>query len=65
MSFSEVQRAVEGWAPDEQDRLAGLLTLLRLKRNPGYQEELDRRCRDKNPANWLTFDELKSRLGEE
>ncbi len=62
MSFSDVQKVVEQWAPDDQDRLAALLTVLRLRRDPGYMEAMDRKIQDAAPENWMTLNDLKSRL---
>jgi hypothetical protein len=62
VSFSEVQDAVKMWSPEDQDRLAAFLTVLRLRRDPAYMDEIDRRLRDKDPANWMALKEVKTQL---
>ena len=64
MSYSEVQKAIEQWPSDEQDRLAAFLTVLRLRRDPAYLGEIDLRLRDLEPANWMVLNEVKDRLKE-
>lgn len=60
MDLEVVEKEVATWAPEEQDRLAAFLTVLRLKRTPGYVQELTRRLEDCNPANWVSLDEVRS-----
>ena len=64
MGFVEVQTAVEQWSPDEQDRLAAFLTVLRLRRDPEYLKEVDRRLDDNDPSHWLTLKELHEKLSD-
>jgi len=64
MGFVEVQTVVEQWSPDEQDRLAAFLTVLRLRRDPEYLKELDRRLDDKDPSHWLTLREVHEKLND-
>jgi hypothetical protein len=60
MDLEVVEREVASWAPEEQDRLAAFLTVLRLKRAPGHVQELTRRLDDRDPANWVSLDEVRS-----
>lgn len=65
MDLSIVQREIESLAPEDQDRLAAFLTVLRLKRDPAHVAELSRRLDDRSPEHWLRLDALKQRLGEQ
>ena len=62
MNLVSVQKEIEQWDSEEQDRLAACLSVLRLKRDPKHAEELARRLDDKTPGNWLTLDQLKRKL---
>lgn len=64
MNLATVQKEIEHWDPEQQDRLAACLSVLRLKRDPAHARELARRLDDKTPQNWLTLDELKRKLAE-
>ena len=59
MDLEVVEKEVASWAPEEQDRLAAFLTVLRLKRTPDYVRELTRRLDDRNPTNWVSLDEVR------
>ena len=59
MKLSDVQKALEGWSPDEQDRLAAFLSVLRRKRNPAHAKEMARRLEDRTPGHWLTLCDLE------
>ena len=63
MSFATVQKEIESWSPEDQDRLASYLAALRLKRS-GYVEEMGRRSDDKRPEKWMPLAEMKRKLGE-
>lgn len=64
MSFTEVQKTVEQWSSDDQDRLAAFLTALRLQRDGAYMDEMDRRLQDKDPANWMVLKDAKAKFKE-
>ena len=64
MSLVTVQKEIEQWNSEEQDRLAASLSVLRLKRNPSHAKELAHRLNDKTPENWLTLDQLKQKLAQ-
>jgi hypothetical protein len=59
MDLKVVEKEVATWAPEDQDRLAAYLTVLRLQRSPGYAQELTRRLDDRDPANWVSLAEVK------
>jgi hypothetical protein len=60
MDLEVVEKEVANWAPEEQDRLAAFLTVLRLKRTPDHVQEMTRRLDDRDPANWVSLDEVRS-----
>lgn len=60
MDLEVVEKEVASWAPEEQDRLAAFLTVLRLKRTPGPVQELTRRLDDRDPTHWVSLDEVRS-----
>lgn len=60
MDLEVVEKEVASWAPEEQDRLAAFLTVLRLKRTPGHVQELPRRLDDSSPTNWVGLDVVRS-----
>lgn len=50
MDLKDVEREVASWSPEDQDRLAAYLTVLRLKRSPDYGRELTRRLDDRDES---------------
>lgn len=60
MTLEVVEREVATWSPEDQDRLAAYLTVLRLKRSPDHTQELARRLEDRDSANWVSLDEVKA-----
>ncbi len=60
MDLEVVEKEVASWAPEEQDRLAAFLTVLRLKRTPDHVQELTRRLDDRDSTNWVSLDEVRS-----
>jgi len=64
MNLTTVQKEIEQWDSEQQDRLAACLSVLRLKRDPRHAKDLARRLDDKTPGNWLTLDDLKRELAQ-
>jgi len=62
MNLAVVQKEVAAWSPDEQDRLAAYLTVLRMTRSPEHTEELSRRLDDRQAGTWLSLKEVKEGL---
>ena len=62
MTLATIQREIEKWNPEKQDRLAACLSVLRLKRDPRHAVVLARRLDDRTAKNWLTVDQLKRKL---
>jgi hypothetical protein len=65
MTLTAVQKEIELWPPEDQDRLAATLSVLRLKRNPEHAARLAGRLEDKTPQHWLTLEDLKRKLSAE
>jgi hypothetical protein len=59
MDLEVVEKEVATWAPEDQDRLAAFLTVLRLRRSPAHIQELTRRLDDRDPDNWVSLDEVR------
>lgn len=64
MDVATVQKEIADWDPEDQDRLAASLSVLRLKRDPKHAAELADRMNDRDPGSWLTLDELRRKLSE-
>jgi hypothetical protein len=62
MNVEAIQKEFERCTPEELDRLAASLSVLRLRRDPRHAEELSRRADDSSPGHWLTAEELKKKL---
>ena len=65
MNVEAIQKEIEHCTPDEQDRLAACLSVLRLRRDPKHAEELARRSDDEAPEHWVTVEQLKKQLDAE
>ena len=62
VTFATIQKELQTWNTDDQDRLAAYLTVLRLKRDSIHSDELRRRSEDRDPHNWLRLEEVKKGL---
>lgn len=60
MTLEVVEKEVATWTPEDQDRLAAYLTVLRLKRSPDHTQELTRRLDDRDPESWVRLDEIRA-----
>jgi hypothetical protein len=60
MDLNVVEKEVATWAPEDQDRLAAYLTILRLERSSDHAQELTRRLADRDPANWVSLAKVKA-----
>jgi hypothetical protein len=60
MDLNVVEKEVATWSPEDQDRLAAYLTILRLERTSDHAKELTRRLADRDPANWVGLDKVKA-----
>lgn len=61
MEMAALEEEVKTLSPDKQDRLAALLTVLRLKRGGGMKE-IERRLNDESPDSWVNWEEAKRQL---
>jgi len=65
MDLATLQSQIPNWPPEEQDQLAAYLMILRQRRKAEHADELARRSDDGTAESWLTFAELKDKLGED
>jgi hypothetical protein len=63
MSMDVLMREIASLGPEDRRKLAAYLVTLQDASMPGYKEELARRADEKDPARWLSLDELDNRLG--
>lgn len=56
MDLTIVEKEVSTWAPEDQDRLAAFLAMLRVKRSEKYARKLSKRVEDRDPGNWVSLD---------
>lgn len=61
MSLEEVKSEVAHFSPAQQDHLAAYLVHLRHQRDAQTRKDLRSKIDDKNPANWVSLDELRER----
>ncbi|MDA1043787.1 MAG: hypothetical protein O3C57_01045 [Verrucomicrobia bacterium] len=64
MDVLTVHKEIEHWTPDDQDRIAASLSVLRLKRDPMHAAALADRRDDRTPGSWLTRDALRRKLAQ-
>ena len=65
MSVEEIKRRLESLSEAQQDEVSAFLFHLRRTHDPDYQQEIDARLADRDPAHWLTLDEFERRVGQE
>ena len=61
MSLEEVKTQIARMPTEQQDQLAAYLVHLRHQRSPAALTEASARLDDRNPASWVSLDELKER----
>ena len=59
VSLKEIKSGVTDLPVEQQDQLAAYLVHLRHQRDAGLRREISSRLDDKNPNNWISFDQLK------
>ncbi len=59
MNLTSLQQEIKTLPETQQDQIAAFLTALRMKRD-GTLEEIQQRLNDKNPSNWISWDDIKS-----
>jgi len=62
MSIKELQMQLESLPLDERRQLTAFLVSLRHKEMSGYREKLAAKIDDKDPANWVSFEEFDKRI---
>ena len=63
MSVEVLMREIANLGPEDRKKLAAYLVTLQDASHPEYKQELARRADEKDPAKWLSLDELDTRLG--
>jgi hypothetical protein len=61
VSLEDIKNEMANMPPQHQDQLAAYLVHLRHQRDPKICAEIQSRIEDRDPANWLSLDELKER----
>jgi hypothetical protein len=64
MSLEQIQAELSELPQDQQDRVAAYLVHLRHKRDPSIRGEITRRIDDKDPAHWVSLEELEEKWKE-
>ena len=62
MNLSAIQQELLALPPEEQDSLSAFLVSVRLKRD-GLLHVISDRLNDTDPANWISWEDLKSEFG--
>jgi hypothetical protein len=64
MSVEEIKRNIAGLSADERRHLAAYLYSLR-QADDEEEEEIERAVAKRDPADWMTLDQIKARLKED
>ncbi|MBI3881836.1 MAG: hypothetical protein HY301_17450 [Verrucomicrobia bacterium] len=56
-------REVAAWPRRQQNELAAYLLHLRLQHDDAWRKEMAGRIDDRNPANWVSLEQVKKSLG--
>jgi len=64
MSVEEIKRSIASLSPQEQSEVSAFLFHLRHRSDPEYQERVNERLADRNPANWLTPEQFEQELDQ-
>ena len=59
MELAALEKELKNRTPEEQDRLASFLAILRAKRSPAWQHETSRRLDE--AEGWMSLSELKAK----
>ncbi len=60
MSLAELKEQAAALPPDEQAELAAYLAERLRRDDPAYRKELARLIDDRDPKNWMRWDDLKN-----
>ncbi len=61
MSLDQIKEELANLPEAQQDHLAAYLLHLRHLRDPNSPQELRRKIDDRDPAHWISLDELRER----
>ncbi len=64
MSVEDIKRSIASLSPTEQGEVTAFLFHLRHAANSDYQERVDSRLSDRNPAHWLTPEAFEQQLDQ-
>ena len=64
-STAELMRDVAELPPQAQQQMASYLVQLRLQQDDEWRREMARKIDDKNPANWVSLEELQRRFPDD
>ena len=62
MSIADIQNQLERLSTDERRQVSAFLVSLRHKELGGYREVLTEKIDDREPSNWVSFDEFDQRI---
>lgn len=64
MSVEQVKKEISVLTASEQDEVTAFLFHLRHRADPDFQQVVDARLSDRDPAHWLTPEEFEQRLDQ-
>ena len=64
MSVEQIKDTLVSLTPAERDHITAFLVHLRNAADPEYQAEMAAKLADKDPAHWLTLEEVERRLDQ-
>lgn len=64
MSVEDIKRGIASLTPSEQGEVTAFLFHLRHAADSDYQERVNARLSDRDPAHWLTPEEFEQQLDE-
>jgi hypothetical protein len=62
MTVEQIKSSIASLSPAQQSEVSAFLFHLRHTADPEYQNQIDSRFSDSNPAHWLTPEEFERRL---
>jgi hypothetical protein len=65
MSIAELKSEVDRLTPEEREELKAYLGMKYRRMDPETRRKLTEKINDKNPAHWLTLEEVEKRLGDQ
>jgi hypothetical protein len=65
MSIAELKCEVDRLTPEEKEELMAYLGMKSRRLDPETRRKLTEKINDKNPARWLTLEEVEKKLGDQ